>query len=161
MVLGASACTDETPTEPSESTTMARATATSYFAVDLGTLNGGNFSVATAINPTGKVVGWSSLVGGRADGQLHAFLWEDGVMTDLGTLGGSQAEALPSILEGRWWVRFSSWAAPLFGIEGTWLYLETLGGSFSSAEGINPAGQVVGRSQTATREAHATLWTRK
>jgi probable HAF family extracellular repeat protein len=51
----------------------------------------------------------------------HAFLWEKGVMTDLGTLGGD----------------------------------------FSSADAINPAGQVVGRSGTRADQIHATLWTRK
>ena len=73
MVLGASACTDETPTEPSESTTMAWAAATSYFAVDLGTLNGGNFSVATAINPTGKWSGGAHWWAGEPMGSCMPF----------------------------------------------------------------------------------------
>jgi uncharacterized membrane protein len=53
----------------------------------------------------------------------HAFLWENGVMTDLGTL---------------------------------------VGGHYSSAFGINPAGEVVGVSQVESGgENHPTLWTRK
>jgi probable HAF family extracellular repeat protein len=60
---------------------------------------------------------------GFKSGQIGgAYLWEKGVVTDLGTL---------------------------------------VGGRFSSANAINPAGQVVGGSETATRETHATLWTRK
>jgi probable HAF family extracellular repeat protein len=39
--------------------------------------------------------------------------------------------------------------------------LGTLGGGFSQANAINPAGQVVGFSITASGESHATLWTRK
>ena len=49
--------------------------------VDLGTL-GGSFSSATAINDAGHVVGIANL----ADGTSHPFLWQDGVMTDLGAL---------------------------------------------------------------------------
>ena len=36
--------------------------------------------------------------------------------------------------------------------------LGTLGGNSSVAYGINPAGQVVGASTTATAETHAVLW---
>ena len=62
---------------------------------DLGTL-GGTSSVALAIDPFGRVVGAADI----ADPQSfvgHAFLWQDGVMTDLGTLApdvGSAAEAI-------------------------------------------------------------------
>ena len=65
---------------------------------DLGTL-GGNGSVAWAINNAGQVTGNAlndipddfnyngdfGIIGGT---QTHAFLWHDGVMRDLGTLGG-------------------------------------------------------------------------
>jgi probable HAF family extracellular repeat protein len=51
---------------------------------DLGTL-GGSFSMATAINDEGRVVGESNIQGDLAD---HAFTWRDGIMTDLGTLPG-------------------------------------------------------------------------
>ena len=54
-----------------------------YTAIDLGTL-GGIFSVAVAVNEQGQVVGTSQ----TAARESHAFLWENGVMTDLGTLGG-------------------------------------------------------------------------
>src|SRR2546426_2122976 len=51
---------------------------------DLGTL-GGTSSFAGSINLAGQVAGESSL----ADGSMHAFLWQNGVMTDVGTLGGA------------------------------------------------------------------------
>ena len=62
-----------------------------------------------------------------AEGRSHAFLWEKGVMTDLGTLAGRCC---------------------------------------SEANGINPAGEVVGFSELLPPEesdvpSHAVLWTRK
>ena len=57
--------------------------------VDLETLDaqscpGNGCSRAHAINAQGQVVGISF----TASGEQHAFLWEKGTMTDLGTLGG-------------------------------------------------------------------------
>ncbi len=48
---------------------------------DLGGL-GGNDAVAIGINDSGTVVGMAL----TTDGEKHAFLWEDGVMTDLNSL---------------------------------------------------------------------------
>ena len=56
-----------------------------YTLTDFGTL-GGTFSQAFAVNNKGWVVGFSTTEG---DAALHAFLWRGGIMTDLGTLGGS------------------------------------------------------------------------
>jgi probable HAF family extracellular repeat protein len=54
-----------------------------YEVVDLGTL-GGSASMAYDINDLGQVVGCAEI---RA-GVIHAFVWQDGVMTDLGVLPG-------------------------------------------------------------------------
>jgi probable HAF family extracellular repeat protein len=65
-----------------------------YTVTDLGTL-GGTFSWATGINNKGWIVGFSTLTGETCvpfppppGCDQHAFLWRDGVMTDLGTFGG-------------------------------------------------------------------------
>jgi probable HAF family extracellular repeat protein len=68
---------------------------------DLGTL-GGNFAVVgslqspgagASLNNRGQVIGTSNLAG---DLIHHPFLWDDGALTDLGTLGGNNGEA--------WWI---------------------------------------------------------
>lgn len=48
-------------------------------------------NVAEGINGRGQVVGFSNLPG---DSITHAFLWENGVMTDLGTLPGGDINSL-------------------------------------------------------------------
>ncbi|MDO8632137.1 MAG: hypothetical protein Q7R41_16760 [Phycisphaerales bacterium] len=59
-----------------------------YNIIDLGTL-GGATSVALGVNDQGQVVGSAD----TAQGLRHAYLWENGVMIDLGTLGYPQAQS--------------------------------------------------------------------
>src|SRR5215467_1771693 len=68
-------------------------------AVDLGTL-GGSYSVATAVNANGQVIGFSYLAGDMAQ---HAFLWTAAGLTpvDLGTLGGTSSVATAVNANGR------------------------------------------------------------
>src|SRR5260370_37237444 len=64
-----------------------------YSVQDLGTL-GGAFSLAGGLNDKGEGEGFAGL----SVTSVHAFLWRNGIMTDLGTLGGpnSYANSRPS-----------------------------------------------------------------
>jgi probable HAF family extracellular repeat protein len=78
----------------------ARAGDPSFTYVDLGTL-GGPASVAMGLNDSQQVVGWSHVTGCTVDGQpcRRAFLWENGVMTDLGLLSGDEGSIARAINE--------------------------------------------------------------
>ena len=67
-----------------------------YSVTDLGTLGGSN-SVPWGINDRGQVVGRSEtpdIDPNSGFPTFHAFLWNKGVMHDLGTLGGQYSQAL-------------------------------------------------------------------
>lgn len=56
-----------------------------YSVKSLGTLGGSASNGFGGVNNRGWVTGDANLPGDQTE---HAFLWHDGVMTDLGTLGG-------------------------------------------------------------------------
>src|SRR5258708_28821814 len=58
--------------------------AQTYTVTDLGTLPGGSFSGAKAINLTAEITGWAYSSSTVSD----VFLYSNGAMTNLGTLGG-------------------------------------------------------------------------
>ena len=57
----------------------------------LGFLPGGTYAYAYGINDAKEVVGFSATT--VPSFTIHTFLWKDGVMTDLGTLGGLRSMA--------------------------------------------------------------------
>jgi probable HAF family extracellular repeat protein len=146
--------------------------------IKLGTL-GGNESDASSLNNHDQVVGWAenaipdpvSMLGHGT--QDRAFLWQNGSMRDLGTLGGPDGFA--------WFVNASGQVAgvsytdatpnpttgqpdthPFLWQNGKMRDLGSLGGSvptFGGVAGLNDRGEVVGQSDLAGDDAaHPFLW---
>src|SRR5438034_403707 len=126
--------------------------------LDLGTLPADTMSGASAVNEAGQVVGWSQ---GSYPDPIHAFVWENGTMTDLGTLGGSTARAYDINDKGQV-VGVSSTSSGLnhafLWEDGTMTDLGTLGGPDSYAYGLNNRGDVVGSTTGAAGRSRARRW---
>jgi probable HAF family extracellular repeat protein len=135
--------------------------------IDLGTL-GGLSSFATGINDADQVVGYSfRAVAGytwtAGIAATHAFLYSNGRMADLGTLGGptSSAAGINALgqVTGTSYTAVNSTQHAFLYSGGKMIDLGTLGGTNSTGAGISALGQVVGNSMTAGDNAfHAFLY---
>src|SRR5579862_2514044 len=127
-------------------------------------LPGADFSEGLGVNASGQVTGYSSIAQVK-----HAFLYANGVISDLGTLGGTtgtgyainatgQVVGSSSIANG------SAVHAFLYA-NGRMTDLGTLGGTNSEALAINDSGQIVGDADTGAADSngnpvhHAFLYT--
>lgn len=136
-----------------------------YTVTDLGTL-GGSFSQANGISNTGSVTGFSTPLG---DLVVHAFRWQNGIMTDLGTLGGPTSFTPDDnhlVSNGGAVVGSSDTSIsdpngedacgdgtqliclPFIWQKGVMTGLPLLGGNNGAANGINSRGQVAGVAET-------------
>ncbi len=137
---------------------------------DLDKLPGGNASFARGINDSGQVVGFSRT--SSAANPVHALLWEDGQMNDLGlletknpdgtTIKYTSSEAWHindfGVAVGRAFISGSQGRAVLWE-DGQ---IKDIGSSlktpYSEAWGINNLGQVVGEAGSADQQAKAFLY---
>jgi probable HAF family extracellular repeat protein len=101
--------------------------------------------------------------GGPSGTNYRAFVWQNGVTQDLGTLTGGLDSAAAAINDSGWIVGWSDNSAgdshAFLDIAGTMQDLGTLGGTGSGAYGINGSGLVVGSSDTAASGLHAFIYT--
>ena len=135
----------EQPTAPSDAPDLVVEPATNYRVIKLGVLADGRSSVANAVSPVGHVVGtsWTSF----NQPNEHAFLWYNGVMTDLGTLGGCCSTAY-SVNQAGTVVGISETASGaqhgFIWKDGVMTDMTTLGRQVSEARDVNTLGQVTG-----------------
>ena len=125
----------------------------SYSITDLGSL-GGSGSSASGINKFGQVAGTSR----TSTGAQRPFLWQNGVMKDLGTLGGAGSFHSASAINDAGQVVGTSNSHAFLYRRGMMQDLGTLGGTYSEGHGINNSGQVVGLSYPTSGPVHAFLW---
>jgi probable HAF family extracellular repeat protein len=150
-----------------------------YSVINVGALGGNQGAAYGGVSNRGWVTGDANLPGNQTE---HAFLWRNGVMTDLGTLGGLDSGVPIPVKDDKGLIVGGSqtstvdplgefWGAALICEAGTncqgwqnlglaflWkkgvmTALPTLGGNNGQAFGVNNRGQVVGIAETAIYDA--------
>jgi probable HAF family extracellular repeat protein len=142
---------------------------------DLGTLGTGNDAFAEYVNQRGQIAGWSytnttpnpvatSCGNGNVVPTMDPFFWENGKITDIGTLGGNCGDVRGLNNQGQV-IGFSYLAGDVllhpfrWDKKGGLQDLGLLGGVVGATYGINDAGDAVGWADLAGDVIfHAVLW---
>jgi probable HAF family extracellular repeat protein len=142
---------------------------------DLGTLGTGNDAFAAYINEVGQVAGYSftnttpnsrrvpNCGNNSFVPTADPFFWENGTMTDIGTLGGTCGIANglnnPGQVIGQSYLAGDNFAHPFLWDKVQGLRdLGTLGGNFGNAIWLNDTGDVAGYANLLNGLTHAVLW---
>lgn len=141
---------------------------------DLGTLGNGADAQSSAINDNGQIVGFSftdtTANGSTGIPTVRPFLWQNGIMIDLTSLGGTIAVPGSIFTPGGCCINGSGEVAgtstlpgdatwhPFLWANGVMSDLQTLGGDNGEAFFINELGDVVGKADLADGTHHAFLW---
>jgi probable HAF family extracellular repeat protein len=148
---------------------------------DLGTLPGGTEALGIYVNDGDQVVGFSdngipdpfSSVFFFTGTQIHTFLWKNGAMQDIGSLGGPDTGPgancgglRPDQIVGASYTGFNPNPGtglptldPFFWNDGIMTDLGTLGGTIGNAQCANSRGQVIGNSDlSGDAVSHAFFW---
>jgi probable HAF family extracellular repeat protein len=153
--------------------------------IDLGTLDGGYESIANAVNSRSQVVGFATNTIPDPDSmfglgyQTRAFLWENGAMRDLGTLG-TGTDAVAMLVNERGQIAGISYTSSepsevcalaevgsltsgaFLWERGTMKDLGNFGGTCTFVSDLNNLGQVVGGSRLAGDQVqHPFFWNGK
>jgi probable HAF family extracellular repeat protein len=150
---------------PDVATSRSAARPPGYTITDLGTL-GGPFSIAYDLTNTGRVSGTAA----SPDGYHHAVYWQNGVIHDVGSLGGLNSEAAGRSLGGRLAIlsetaspdplgeNFCGFGTGLVCSAAVWSHgvltrLPTLGGTNAAGFQSNSAGLIVGVAEDGVTDA--------
>jgi len=155
LAAAVTSCTDSTapPVSHSAPNPSLSRTASSTQISDLGTM-GGMEAAAFGINDNGLIVGASEVLCPAPcpfdEDPTHAFIWQNGQFTDLGTMGGENSHANAINTAG---VVVGSSAAvgdterPVKWQNGQVTDLGTFGGASGASYGINVNGVIVGTAE--------------
>jgi len=135
---------------------------------DLGTLGNGTDSMAFYVNEEGQVAGQSftdtTVNASTGLPTMHPFLWENGKMKDLGTIGGTLVQQIAGLnakgqVPGAMNVAGDNSYHPFLWDGQSLVDLGTFGGNYGVAFGMNDAGEVVGWAGIPGDQIpHAFLW---
>lgn len=131
---------------------------TSYTVTDLGTLSSNGYTVARAVNASAEVTG---AAGNNNSNVSDVFLYSQGTITSLGTLGGTSGIGNGINTSGQvaGYSQNSSNTYRAFLSSGSTLTdIGDLGGGSAVAYAINDHGQAVGSAVTANGENHPFLY---